>query len=276
MNRRDIKGFLNEGRNSKIRESIFKYRLCYDLKMAGAFYKCHLKVYEQEVDNEGCDIIMEDETDFSRKIQLKSTFETKTSEWKIHKSILKPAFSQMADYQFDSILCPTTPGGVILIDAILDSKSKIDKDLNSISFAYSYTDINIISLISLGIIDRKEKTKAYANSILNKLRILNGEKSVIIKRGLFIKVNSSSSLIDVLGFCGQSDFVFNANKYIRNQFNKAKFFRDEIPDYNAYETSEQVFENWHQKWLLSNKAHFLQMRESWKAISSSSELCKNG
>lgn len=275
MNRHDVKDFLNKDRNSKIRESIFKYKLCYDLKMAGVFYKSHLKVYEQEVDNEGCDIILEDGTDFSRKIQLKSTFETTTGTWKIHKSILKPAFNQMEDYQFDSILCPSTPGGVILIEAILDSTSKIDKDLNSISFAYSYTDINIISLISLGIIDRKVRSIEHAKAVLNKLRTLDGENFVTIRRGLFVKVNNSFSLINVMGFCQQVDFIFNVNKYIRNQFNKAKFFRDEIPDYNAYETSEQVFEDWHQKWLLSNKAHFSQLQESWKAISSSSELYKN-
>jgi hypothetical protein len=241
----EIVNFLNSARNSRLRETIFKYSLYHDLKLAASKFNENLKIYEPEVDNEGCDIIIEDGRDFSRKIQLKSIYHSKTRQWKIHKSILLPALSQMSDYGLDTIFCPTTPGGVILIDAseklIEKKKSTHEGEFPQNNYSYLYTDINIIYLIYFGVISSNESSKVNAKNIILKIQDQFYYDKLTIPRNLFVEVKGSIGLIKLLGVCGNYDFINYSHKFIRNSMNRGAFFKT-LNDYNVYETSLQELE----------------------------------
>ncbi|CAL1521558.1 hypothetical protein [Chitinophaga sp. MM2321] len=236
-----ITKFLNKGGNSTIREVTFRYGLMFDLKLASASMERHLKIYEQEVDNEGCDIIIEDQTGFSRKIQLKSIFHSKTRAWKVHKSILRPAFSQMEDYAFDTVICPNSPGGVILIEASLND---LPNESLPIKLNYSYTDINIINLISLGVIQTGKSSALDAKEILHELKVPFGKNIIEIKKSLFLQLNGSLSLIKVMGFNQDLDFVYNSWKFIQTNLAPSQFYRTEIRDYSPYPKDFSIIDEW--------------------------------
>ncbi|TAF75597.1 MAG: hypothetical protein EAZ53_05715 [Bacteroidetes bacterium] len=242
-NNSDIVKYLNKDKNSRLREAIFKYAFLHDIKLGAAQFQSNLKIYEPEVDNEGCDIIIEDSRDFIRKIQLKSIYNSKTSVWYIHKNILLPAFNQMSDFGLDTILCPTYPGAVVLIDA--KEKTKITRDNESShksvfpqnDYNYLYTDINIIFLIYLGIIKGNSSSKRNAEKVISLIREQFYFDKIKVSKNLFIKVNGTASLIKLLGFCGQYDFLNHSNRFIRNNVNPSNFFKT-LKDFNSYETSE--------------------------------------
>lgn len=245
-----LKSYLNSEENSRVREVIFKYSFVHDIKLSGCLFNEHLKIYEQEVDNEGCDIIIEDGKEFYRKIQLKSIYESTTNSWYIHKSMLRPAFSQMEDYGFDTIFCPLFPGGVVLIEA----KTKNEKK-DSLIYDYYYSDINIITLISLGIIKRQKATQDLSNKILRSLRVNEKNiKDVKLRKSLFVKAQDSLALIKLMGLCGYHNWIDSCRHYIRNILHPSRFFIT-LPDYNPYETSEAIRLKWNEELESSTKAN---------------------
>lgn len=233
--------YLNASGNSTTRELIFRYGFMFDLKLASANMNRSLKIYEQEVDNEGCDLIIEDGTDFSRKIQLKSTFHTRTNSWNIHKSILLPAFSQMEDYGFDTVLCPNFPGGVILIEGCLNEFKNCPFP---VQLRYSYTDINILGLISLGAIKRNKNAELEARRVVGILKNQFGERTIKVKKSLFIQLKNAESLIKVMGFNQELDFVNNSRKLIQTNVAPGKFYRDTIRDYIPYQSDPKILDEW--------------------------------
>ncbi|MCU0422291.1 MAG: hypothetical protein MUC81_05715 [Bacteroidia bacterium] len=247
-NNSNIIKFLNEGKNSMLRETIFKYAFYHDIKLAAAQFNSNLKIYEPEVDNEGCDIIIEDTRDFSRKIQLKSTYHSRTAVWHIHKNILCPAFNQSSDFGLDNIFCPTYPGAVVLIKA----KEKTTDSANDFTshkgfypqndYEYLYTDINVIYLIYLDIIKGNSSAKANAKRVISLIREPFYFDKIKVQKNLFITVNGTASLIKLLGFCGQVEFLNHTHKFIRNCVNPANFFKT-LLDYNPYEVSEIELQN---------------------------------
>ena len=241
-NNSDIVKFLNKDKNSRLREAIFKYAFFHDIKLAAAQFQDDLKIYEPEVDNEGCDIIIEDTTDFSRKIQLKSIYYSKTSSWHIHKSILLPSFYQMNDFGIDTTLGPTYPGAVVLISA----KEKQNESTNLLTshesifpqndYEYLFTDINVIYLILFDVIKSNSSAKANAERVITLMRDQFHFDKIKLTKNLFIKVNGTASLIKLMGFCRQFNFLNYSHEFIRNTMNPSGFFKT-LEGYNPYERS---------------------------------------
>lgn len=242
-NNSDIIKYLNKDKNSRLREAIFKYAFFHDIKLAAAQFQTNLKIYEPEVDNEGCDIIIEDTRDYSRKIQLKSIYNSKTTVWYIHKNILLPAFSHMSDFGLDTIFCPTYPGAVVLISAkekTTDSANVLTSHMSVFpqnDYEYLYTDIYVIYLIYLDIIKSNSSAKANAERVISLIREQFYFDKIKVPKNLFIKINGTVSLIKILGFCGQYEFSHRSHKFIRNSVNPSNFFKT-LENYNPYEVSE--------------------------------------
>jgi len=211
--------YLNQSTNSLVREQLLNYKLFYDLQLAAAYDQEALKIYQPAVDNQGCDIVIEDNLDFSRKIQLKSKVESKTKEWKIHRSILLPGMLQADDFGFDATICPTNPGAFIIIDVSRPKKENSDE----LSISYWYTDFNIISLIADGIFKSKESTKKEAIKTIN-LLMTTKNKQIVIKKSLMVKVQKPSSLLDLCGFLNRYGFYFNVWKLNQVKNKPSKYF----------------------------------------------------
>jgi hypothetical protein len=220
--------FLNKSSNSLIREELLNYKLFYDLKLASARKKRYLKIYKPEVDIEGCDIIIEDNTDFARKIQLKSRVVSKTTHWDIHRSLLLPGMHQALDYGFEAVICPTTPGAFILID--------MSESIGDIKITYSYTDINIITLMAFGYIKRTSNSQVEALNVLKKLKLYN--KKIAIKENLLIQLKSPDSIIMLAGFLNNYDFVNNVWKLNQIRYR----FADYCSNFEPYNVSKDYLD----------------------------------
>lgn len=214
-----------------IREETLNYKLFYDLKMAAANEHKNIKIYKPEIDNQGCDVVFEDDLDLSRKMQIKTKVISKTKKWDIHRTILLPGMHQAEDYGFH-LLCPTTPGGFILIDVTENLKPNNEE----LQTTYFYRDINVISLIALGHLPTPKKSKAEALNLIELLKD-NKNKKVVIKQCMLIKVSNAFSLIKMSGLLQEYDFSYNAWKLNQLTFNYQNYFKvnpyEKDPEYWA-------------------------------------------
>jgi hypothetical protein len=229
--------FLNKSSNSLIREELLNYKLFYDLKVAAAHEQQFLKIYRPEVDIQGCDIVIEDNLDLSRKIQLKSRVNSKVKKWEIHKSIMLPGMNQALDYGIPGIICPTTPGGFVLIDVSGDTENGKDKIDDNLKFSYSYTDINIITLIAHGYYKRTTNSQKEALQILREIRELKTKK-IVIKENLLVKLTSPISILKICGFLHFYDFAYNVLKLNQLIYNPSSYFSN----YDPYDINPKVKE----------------------------------
>lgn len=220
--------FLLNSSNSHIREELLNLKLFYDLKLEALKVKRHLKIYKPEIDIEGYDIIIEDDTDLARKIQLKSRMSTKCS-WEIHRTLLLPAMHNAVDYGFIANHCPTNPGALILFDVLKSA------DLSKDEIIYYYTDINIISLIALGYLD---KTKYQENARKTLIELKSNSKRVKISINLMVKLKNPKSIIKLCGFLNNYDFSNNTWQINQLINNPSGYFKN----YNPYIYDDELKE----------------------------------
>lgn len=222
--------FLKKNSNSIIREELLNCKLFYDLHEAAAKRMNYLKIYRPQIDIEGFDIIVEDNNDFARKIQLKSRI-SNTNVWNIHRTILLPGKYNSSDFGFDETLCPTNPGSLILID--------VSKTTGTDEITYFYTDINIISLIALGYIKTNYRTQKRALQFINGLKDLKN-KTITLPKSLTLKLKDADSIIILSGLLGNYDFVNSAWKLNQINYRFGKY----INNFNPYDISkEYLLEN---------------------------------
>lgn len=223
--------FLNKSSNSLIREELINYKLFYDLKVAAAHHQHFLKIYKPPVDIQGCDIIIEDNLDLSRKIQLKSRVNPKTNKWEVHKSLLLPGMGQALDYGFPAVICPSTAGGFILIDVSGDTENMENVFSDGLKFSYSYTDINILTMMANGHYQKTRNSQKDATLLIKELQEIK-TKRVTVKESLLIKLSSPKSILQVCGFLHLYEFPYNtwkANQVIHHPssyFNNYKPYTD--------------------------------------------------
>jgi hypothetical protein len=149
----------------------------------------------------------------------------------------------MSDFGLDTVFCPTYLGAVVLINA-KEKKTDSGNDFTSHSgdfpqndYEYLYTDINIIFLIFLGVIKCNSSAKANAERVISLIREQFHFDKIEVTKNLFVKVNGSASIIKLLGFCGQYDFLNHSHKFIRNSVNPFNFYKT-LAGFNPYEVSE--------------------------------------
>lgn len=224
-----ITEYLKSPQRSLVREELINYKFLTDLKIEAARRNCYFKIYKPEIDNEGCDFIIEDHTDFSRKIQIKTRV-GKTRSWVVHRSILLPGRLNQEDYRLDATICPTYPGAFILVD-ILEKEGKLN-------FEYSYTDADILYLIAFGFI-KKNQPKAKEKA-LNILRAFysHTDYKLCINEAVMIKVRKAESLVYFLAMFQEYDFSFNAHKAIQIRNNPKAYFRHN--EFNQEITEEEI------------------------------------
>jgi hypothetical protein len=192
--------YLTQPKNSIIREDFTTSTLITELKLSAILKMRRLKIYKQEIDIEGCDLIIEDDSDIARKYQLKSIiFDGQRKSFEIHSNILLPDFNRCGDYGFDNVICPKTMGGVIKILIIPKD------DGTTINLKYEYTDFNVISYYA-----HYEKRKAAVN-LLKRLEMKT--QRVYVNRDLFIPLANASSILKIAGFFNECEFDNYCNRY---------------------------------------------------------------
>ncbi|MCP4178960.1 MAG: hypothetical protein GY756_14460, partial [bacterium] len=143
-----LEKYLKDPANSVARETILRDRLKYDLRLAAVKRGYYLKIYSEDVDKDGFDIILDDDDEII-KTQLKSVSGV-TPEWAIHKHILRPDPLVAEDMNFEPSPTGTgASGGIILIELCFNN--------DDLEVFYHYTDICIILAFYLQIITRNHR-----------------------------------------------------------------------------------------------------------------------
>lgn len=190
--------YLTQPKNSIIREDFTTSTLITELKLSAILKMRRLKIYKQDIDIEGCDLIIEDDNDIARKYQLKSIiFDGKRKSFQIHSNILLPDFNRCSDYGFDNVICPKTMGGVIKIVVTPSGKT--------IELKYEYTDFNVISYFA------HYKQRKAAIDLLKRLEVKS--QRVYVNRDLFIPLANASSILKIAGFFNECEFDNYCNRY---------------------------------------------------------------
>lgn len=185
-----FKEFFTNPRNSVRRESLLLNRLSYDLQLASAIAGYYLKTYISDVDDNGYDVILDTEMR-TRKLQVKSFLNTsKTSSWKISKGLIKPDMNEQRTVPFWGNIHPPGIGGGIILQKVFLSEKDIELE-------YFYTDIHIITLMSLGIIGSKRQEKL-ARGLIGKLLDGDYHDKISVTKLLFVQPKSTEHLLSLM------------------------------------------------------------------------------
>src|SRR2546422_277113 len=113
-NASSLASFLRAEKNSKPREFLLTSRVIHDLMVAAAARGYDLLVYAPTVDSDGFDLILDDR-DRLLPLQLKSVISGgKTSEWAIHRKLLRPELHEIEWFGFEPSQCGEGRGGGVL------------------------------------------------------------------------------------------------------------------------------------------------------------------
>lgn len=177
-------------------------KLSYELLSAAFITQRRLKIYKHSLDNEGCDLIIEDDTDLARKFQLKS-YSGNEKKWKIHCNILRPGMANGPDYGIENVICPNTPGAVVLQRVFAQTQT-------SVGIQYFYTDINIISYIAISNDPAYRQKRPTAQNIL--LQLNNNIRHIMVSRAVFVPLKDASSILKIAGFHNNYEFPFDCHR----------------------------------------------------------------
>ncbi|MFT5779997.1 MAG: hypothetical protein ACI837_002958 [Crocinitomicaceae bacterium] len=220
--------------NSTVREELINLRLFYELKRAAAEREYHLKIFDTNVDFEGFDIIIDDNR-LTGKYQIKTTWNSKVTKWKIHRNMLFPTSREGEKMRVgDGLVCSNVEKGIILLNV-----QEIDKE---IKLDYFFTNFYIIKAISHGLIKRRKPTYKLANSKMNELLGKNGRpnEKIKINKGLFVNLKDAMSLLAICGF----DNTLNIRPKLRllELFEENKINRKDIEKTQLYDSNANMFE----------------------------------
>jgi len=203
----DVRTFLNDHRNSVIREKLVNYRFFYELKLAGARVNRDIQISFPEIDKDGYDIVLDnDETIKVFQIKTRLT-DAKTPSWKIQKQLLRPMEKNLELLGFDGR--PQNigyQGGFILIDV----EANLETILN---FNYYYCDIFTLKAMECGLVPNKNKTQMKsAAKVIEELKSdfsYNRYEKIDIPGGVFLKARNLDSLLALANFLStKEDFRF--------------------------------------------------------------------
>lgn len=192
--------FFKDSNNSVSRENIFNHLLCYDLKIAAARRGYDLQIYQPDVDRDGFDLILDDR-DTMLPIQVKTVF-GKTRVWEIKKRLLRPKW-----YLCEQLGFETSPYGVGLNGGILLIDIKVATD-EAIAVDYFYTDVFIMRIMQLGIIQKINGISQFWKDLVTGL----GDDKVEVKKAFFLKAKGHEQLLELMGL--HSNFLSSHQDYI--------------------------------------------------------------
>jgi hypothetical protein len=184
-----------EEQNTHAIEELFNYRLLYDLKLAAFVRGYHLLTYYTDVDHDGFDVILDDR-DYLRKIQLKTVAKSaSTQSWDIHRSIIRPVPNNFEPLGFNyDVENPNwgVEGGVVLIE--YEPKGE------AIDVSYYFTDIFIITALSLGLLPHRHGGTVEAARALRADRFNETSNAKIgVAKGLFIEAATPQHWLALIG-----------------------------------------------------------------------------
>lgn len=187
-----LESWLVDPKNLKSRESLINDKLTFDLKLAAAQRGYFLNIYTPEVDQDGFDMIFDDQ-DRLTKVQLKAVAPTAdTKSWKINKGLLRPDAACCKDFDFEPSPEGTGyQGGIIVIDIATNPDFGV---------TYSYTDIVILSGMFANILSLESPPSAKVLTILWKnLRKGTSRQKTRIDRTMLLRANNPASLLELMG-----------------------------------------------------------------------------
>jgi hypothetical protein len=187
----ELDAFLRDYRTSRSREYLLTTRLIHDLSTAAAASGYDLLTYIPTVDADGFDVIFDDR-DRLVPVQLKSVVEGgKAASWQIHRNLLRPEPGQEDLYGFvPSPEGQGRGGGVILTWA--EAKGSV------VSVRYSYTDIDVLSLLWLGLLPLPEPQRKRLENVRIHLGA-EGGGTIPLPRSAFLSAKSPLHLLALAG-----------------------------------------------------------------------------
>ena len=194
----DLRSFLKEPANTTARESLIGSRISYDLKLMAALRGYDLRIYTPDVDRDGFDIILDDK-DREVKIQLKTVLDdSKTSSWKIHKTMLRPSYEFCEELGFECSPEGTgIQGGIILVE--------LSPGSDSLDVTYYYTDILVITALHRRIVNKSPKIqKKTFCSFYRKIMSGTSHDKINVPRSFFVKAKTPDHLLGLMGLHSKS------------------------------------------------------------------------
>jgi hypothetical protein len=205
--------FLQDPRNSQVRESLINNHFYYNIKLAGAKGEVDLQLFRPEVDKEGYDLIINDGDKISM-LQLKTKCESSaTDDWDIQKQLLRPGMYNARILGFEE-----SPEGVGYEGSFILIVFNIQN--SDLIFQYYYTDIFILKAIEEKIIklDNDRKYQSVLNAINDLSRGSRYDK-VNIKLSSLIKISDVSSLLALSDINSEklNNWRFSFIQYIKSK-----------------------------------------------------------
>lgn len=186
-----LQKFLVEPGNSRSREYLLTTRLVHELSVAAAARGYDLLVYLPTVDGDGFDVILDDR-DRLVPIQVKSVIRGgKAASWSVHRSLIRPKAEESDLYGFEFPPSGAGRAGGVIVTTVAAGDIAVQA-------SYSYTDIDVLSALWLGLIRRSDPQKRR----LERLRVeLQKAPSGVVKlsRSAFVTAASPEHLLALAG-----------------------------------------------------------------------------
>lgn len=206
--------FLNDSRNSVVREKMANYRFFYEVKLSAARCCQDIQISLPEIDKEGYDVVLDDE-DQIRVFQIRTTLsQSSTSRWKVQKQLLRPDFHNAEMLQFE--LSPEGVGhqGAIVLIEIEATEHAIT------SFNYYYCDIYTLKAFEYGLISKRSySSNQSVLNVIKKLQRGNRYEKVELPQSAFLKVSDIDKLLALANLSSKADNHWRGSFqcYIKNQ-----------------------------------------------------------
>jgi hypothetical protein len=126
-------------------------------------------------------------------IQLKSVVKKgKASDWSVHRTLLRPKPETCGLYGFELSSAGVGRGGGVILTTV-EAVGEATADV-----AYSYTDIDVLSAIWLGILDRPKPQIKRLRQLRTELKS-DRRGSVDLPRSAFLRARSPEHLLALMG-----------------------------------------------------------------------------
>lgn len=213
----ELNKYLSNPERSHLRESILKHEFLYEILMAASLSLYDIKIYENDVDHDGFDVVLDD-NQIIKKLQLKSVINgSKTNSWEIHKKLIRLNSKNRKIFDLSDSNKEGFEGGVVL--------QYFDLSQKTVTVSYAYTDYYVIWLFKEGIISIKGKPKNVFETLMTELQDNKSDK-IYLPLSAFIDVKGASELLAI------SELKSIINESIQNltrRYSETADLKEKIP-----------------------------------------------
>jgi len=208
-----LKKYLNNSRNSLIREKLANYRLFYEIKLASAKSEIDVKISLPEVDNEGYDLVLGD-GDAIVPIQVKTTLsDSTTSRWQVQKYLLRPDryYAEILGFE-SSPFGLGLQGGLLLLEIVLERN-----DIKE--FVYYYCDVFVLKAFECGLIQHHNRTyKDSISNVFNSLKKGDRFTKVSLTKSCLVRMSNVEKILAFVDFANKSSNLWRTSfiEFIKN------------------------------------------------------------